>query len=140
MQKLLYAFAFFFSAAFIYEKQCKGHHGRRREEVLDLVGKVYSALGSHTRSDTDVIVDSLQVIAVAERSTKHYREARAQPIGVADFNAQLRGNPTFAADFEPFKKFLIAAEPGTDTGERLAATQKAVKRVEEKLTKRRFSL
>lgn len=134
MQKLLYAFAFFFSAAWIYEKQCKGHHGRRRKQVLDLVGEVYLALGSHTRSDTDIIVDSLQVIAVAERSTSHEGEARAQPIGVSDFNTQLRDNPTFAADFEPFKKFLTAAEPNTDTGERLVSTQEAVKRVREKLT------
>lgn len=134
MQALLYAFAFFFSAAWIYEKQCKGHHGRRRKQVLDLVGEVYLALGTNARSDTDVIVNSLQILTIAERSTRHRGETRAQPMGVADFNTQLKDNPTFAAHFQPLKNFLMAADPDEDAGMRLAATQEAVKRVEEKLT------
>lgn len=134
VQALSYAFAYFFSAAWIYEKQCRGHHGRRRKQVLDLVGEVYLALGANSSGDTDATVDSLQLMAIAKRSTRYAGEARAQTMDIPDFEAQLKDNPTFAAHFQPLVKFLIAAAQGGQARARMAKTEEAVKRVKEKLT------
>jgi len=134
VQALSYAFAYFFSAAWIYEKQCKGHHGRRRKQVLDLVGEVYWALGANSSGDTDATVNSLKLKTIAERSTRHAGEARAQTMAVSDFNAHLKDNPTFAAHFQPLEKFLIAAGRDSGAEARMAKVKEAVKRAKRKLT------
>lgn len=129
MQILLHRFAQFFSAAYTYEKQCPDHR------PLKPMQKLYRVLGDDQGGPTDYGVTPVQLQVLAIRSTPGWGTAEARPIEFADFQVPIENDPLFIKEFRALREFLCEAGPDTEARARLEATAKAVRRVEERLTK-----
>ena len=131
MQRLLFIFARFFSAAWAYECDCPNHPARN--EVIELVVGVYSALGDDPDGPPDHSLMSQQLHAIGELSTTKWGTADAWPMGEAAFGAEVESSPHFADAFKQLKRLLLAAKPETKARVRLETAAKAAKNVEEGL-------
>ncbi|MGN6258598.1 MAG: hypothetical protein ACTHN3_12760 [Solirubrobacterales bacterium] len=129
MQTLHYAFAQFFSAAWIYEDHCS-EDWHRSGDLKEAVGKVYKAFGDRPIGPVDdETIMSGQLHTLGELSSERWRSAEAKPLGPADFEAKAGKDPQLAAALKPLERFLLAAEPNTEAHARVEAAKNAVKGV-----------
>ncbi len=131
MQALLFAFAQFFSAAWIYEDHCR-KEWHRRTDIKKYVREVYEALGKRPIGPKDdETVRSDQLHSIGELSTEGWRTAQARPLGKADFEVKVKSDPLLAEALKPLGKFLRKAGPDTEAHARVEAAEKSLQRVKE---------
>jgi hypothetical protein len=126
MQALLYVFAKFFSVVRIYEIQCRA---KPEETLMKRVREVYDALGLGGGGDTDELIDSMELHAIGEGSTKFWGDVEAQPRTELELRAAIKTDPVLDESFEQLRLLLRAAGPGTEARLRLQKTADALGRV-----------
>jgi hypothetical protein len=126
MDTLLFRFTRFFSAAWIYEDQCRMH--RPHDEVVDWLIEVYTALGKPKAGPSDERVMSQDLHAIGEAGTNDWGTAQVRAKSHPEVREGLDDDV-----FDPLRRFLNAAAPNTEARTRLEAVAKAAKHVTERL-------
>ncbi len=123
MQALLFVFAKFFSVVRIYEIQCRA---KPEEPLMKRVREVYDALGLEGGGDTDEVIDSMELHAIGEGSTKHWGDVEAQPRTELELRAAIKTDPVLDESFEQLRLLLRSAGPETEARLRLQKTAEAL--------------
>lgn len=131
IEKFLFKFGQFFSAAWSYQSFCPNHPDAA--EVKALVDEVYLVLGKAGDPDdpTDARIDSDELHGIGRLSTERWGEPEARPFEEVDFKAVLKQH---AGEFEALKAFLGEAGPDTSARRRLDEAAKAARAIEKWLT------
>lgn len=131
MEALLYAFAQFFSAAWVYQDKCRIHEDRA--EVTEWIESVYAALGKDPGPDPDVALNSKKLLLIGQRSTARPGKADAQPLPQSAFEDAMHKDVDLAAALRPLEEFLFAAAPNSPALARVEAADRAVADLKERL-------
>jgi len=135
VEKLLFKFGQFFSAAWSYQSFCPNH--RDAGEVKALVDEVYLTLGKPGQPGdlTDARVDSDELHVIGRLCTEGWGDPEARPFEEIDFKAVLKQHPE---EFESLRTFLLKADTGTSARTRLQETEKAAKHVHDRLKEKGY--
>lgn len=131
MEKLLYRFTRFFSAAWLYEDHCRGH--RLHDEVIDWLREIYKALGEPRQGPTDERVMSDDLHAIGEAGAQGWGTDQVRIKSRKEIETAMSGE-----EFDPLRRLLEKADPENDAGARLESVEKALERLGDRLESKHY--